>query len=63
MKIEKKMGKVDISYCATPCEQRNCIRNSRYWLCPTRYCSMAVFDAENKDPMHTTCEDKWLVEN
>lgn len=58
----KRIGSGDITYCMTPCEQKRCKRNSKYWEAPTMYCSMSYFDKDNEDIMHATCDSQWLVE-
>lgn len=55
--MKRKIGPVDITYCATRCERKNCKRNLGYWEPPTAICSMAYFNANNADMMHTNCED------
>lgn len=60
--MKKKIGPGDITYCVTPCEQKNCKRNLKYWEPPTAYCSMSCFDDKNEDTMHATCDSQWLSE-
>ena len=51
---------IDTSYCSTPCEQKNCVRNIKYNKPTEKYYSVTTFDDDNPDPKHISCIWKLL---
>lgn len=52
------MSIYDITYCMTDCDQKDCVRNTKYSKPLERYVSMAMLDEDNPDKTHKDCKYK-----
>lgn len=49
----------DMSYCATPCDQKDCKRNLKYHKPKSEYYSVTYFDGPGIENTHKKC--KWKI--
>ena len=55
------MSMLDRSYCATECNRTDCERNLKFHKPENRIYTASMFDNDNPDPMHESCENRYPI--